>query len=153
MFIAARSPLRDRVTMHYRIIRSKQMTTIKALSVRQPWADLIIRGIKAVENRSWSTKYRGPLLIHTGQKFDDRCVIQQQAQFNIDPDALPYGAIVGIVDLDDIVTSHHSQFFTGPYGWVLTNPRRFHRPITLRGRMGLFDVPSHIINPRRAVSR
>lgn len=39
---------------------------MKALTVRQPWASLIALGVKTVETRSWSTKYRGPLAIHAG---------------------------------------------------------------------------------------
>ena len=38
----------------------------RALTIRQPWASLIAEGIKTVETRSWSTKYRGELAIHAG---------------------------------------------------------------------------------------
>ncbi len=43
----------------------------KAISVRQPWAEAIIRGGKNVENRSWMTKYRGLIAIHAGMATDD----------------------------------------------------------------------------------
>ena len=36
----------------------------RALTVKQPWASLLVAGIKTVENRTWTTKYRGPLAIH-----------------------------------------------------------------------------------------
>lgn len=39
---------------------------IKALTIRQPWAHAIFHLGKDVENRSWRTRYRGPLLIHAG---------------------------------------------------------------------------------------
>ena len=39
---------------------------MKALSVHQPWAWLIVNGIKIVENRSWSTEFRGRFLVHAG---------------------------------------------------------------------------------------
>jgi len=42
--------------------RNKEM---KVLSIRNPWAYLIAYGVKNIENRSWNTKYRGPLLIHS----------------------------------------------------------------------------------------
>ena len=45
---------------------------MKALSIRQPWASLIVAGIKDIENRSWVTNYRGKLLIHAAQKFDKK---------------------------------------------------------------------------------
>jgi hypothetical protein len=41
---------------------------VKALTIRQPWASLVALGVKTIETRSWSTKYRGPLLIHAGMK-------------------------------------------------------------------------------------
>ena len=44
---------------------------MKALSVRQPWAHLIVTGIKRVENRFWETPYRGPLLIHAASRWHD----------------------------------------------------------------------------------
>jgi len=36
---------------------------VKALTLKQPWASLILSGAKRVETRSWSTAYRGPLII------------------------------------------------------------------------------------------
>lgn len=41
---------------------------MKYLTVRQPWAWLLVNGHKDIENRSWPTKYRGPLLIHAAQQ-------------------------------------------------------------------------------------
>lgn len=107
---------------------------MKALSIRQPWAWLIIAGIKPIENRKWATPYRGPLLIHAATKHEWHPVYQKR-----DPELFAYGALIGIVDLVDIVHEHHSPYFTGPVGWVLTNPRRI-EPINMRGQIGLFDV-------------
>ena len=39
---------------------------MKALTIQQPWASVITMGVKTIETRSWSTKYRGPLAIHAG---------------------------------------------------------------------------------------
>jgi len=44
--------------------------TLPCLSVRPPWAQAIVAGVKDVENRSWKTRYRGPVLIHASQRFD-----------------------------------------------------------------------------------
>lgn len=44
--------------------------TLRALTIRQPWAWAIIHGGKDIENRSWNTKHRGPLVIHAGMGFD-----------------------------------------------------------------------------------
>ena len=42
---------------------------MRALTIRQPWASLIAAGVKTIETRSWSTKYRGPLAIHAGKQW------------------------------------------------------------------------------------
>jgi hypothetical protein len=112
---------------------------MKALSIKQPWAALIVSGIKPVENRSWATSYRGPLLIHASKRHD------HEANVRLDATHLVHGAIVGIVDLIDIVTAHPSPYFTGPYGWVLANPRRIEPPIPMRGQQRLFDVPDDLV--------
>lgn len=111
---------------------------MKALSIRQPWADLIVLGHKDVENRTWLTRYRGPLLIHASMTFDHGCkgvvnrAWSQEGRYR-------YGGIVGIADLVDCVTESDSEWFTGPYGFVLENARPL--PFKLvKGRLGLFEV-------------
>ena len=105
---------------------------MKALSIRQPWAWAIVSGIKPVENRSWSTKFRGEFLIHAAQKFDyDGFEWIKENYFS---DLLPLlerwdkpkdmflrGGIVGKANLVDCVTKHDSNWFFGPYGFVLTD--------------------------------
>ena len=66
---------------------------MKALTIRQPWASLIVDGEKRVENRTWPTKYRGPLLIHAGK-----------SRLEVDRDQarrLPFSAIIGQVEVVD----------------------------------------------------
>jgi hypothetical protein len=104
----------------------------KALSIRQPWAHLILNGTKPVENRTWKTSYRGLLAIHAGLKID------RSLDYNFDH--LERGAIVGYVELTDIVTAHPSEYFTGPYGWVFKNPTFCKKPIPFVGKLGLFEV-------------
>jgi len=116
--------------------------TYKVLTVRQPWAQLIIDGIKPVENRTWQTDYRGPLLIHAAAKVCRKTI----EQFDLNPDELPFGAIIGAVELTDIVTRHRSPFFTGPFGWVLKRPRAV-RPVPLRGQLKLYEAT---LNLRRS---
>jgi len=87
---------------------------MKALSVHQPYAHLIVRGDKDVENRSWATSYRGPLLIHAGLKVerDDAAYYAREARrLGLDwpPDPLPTGGIVGIVTLADCVMESDSD--------------------------------------------
>lgn len=112
-----------------------------ALTVRQPYAWLIVAGFKPIENREWSTTYRGPLLIHAAVKPHDHSVSQIERRYNvpIDRAALQFGGIIGRVDLVDVVTSHSSRWFEGPFGWVLKCPTilPFER---MRGGVGLFEA-------------
>ncbi len=123
---------------------------MKALSIRQPWAWLIINGHKRIENREWYASYRGPLLIHASKTFDDdwafwfiesrfpQIVLPQRHEY-------PLGAIVGEVNLVKCVSDWDSRWFVGPYGFVLEDPVAYPKPIPYRGSLGLFDVPDEIL--------
>jgi hypothetical protein len=120
---------------------------MKALSIRQPWAWLIVNGYKDIENRSWSTQYRGPLLV-LSSKQPALTIPETKEYFRSVRLPLPkvweLGGIVGIVDVVDCVTSHPSGWFSGPYGFVLANARPL--PFyALKGRLGLFDVPDDVV--------
>lgn len=112
---------------------------MKALTVFQPYAWLIVKGIKPIENRTWSTRHRGPLLIHAGAKWLDGWQARA-ARFGIEvPDDLPLRGIIGIVDVTGVVKQSNSPWFDGPYGWQLANPRELPH-VPLRGSQGLFDT-------------
>lgn len=116
---------------------------MKALSIRQPWAWLIVHGAKDIENRKWWTNYRGPFLVHAGLQvdhFDPQDLREVCKDFGLDyPETLPTGGIVGSVDLVDCVTEDPSDWFEGPYGFILQNPRPLpFRP--LKGKLGFFEV-------------
>jgi hypothetical protein len=113
---------------------------MKTLSIRQPWAHLVITGRKCVENRSWRTSYRGPLLVHAGARWTGEAIegIERRHRIEI-PRDLPVGGIVGVVDFVDIVRRSEDPFFTGPLGWIFANARALpFRP--LPGRLGLFET-------------
>jgi ASCH domain len=111
---------------------------MKALTIRQPWAWSILFAGKNIENRSWSTKYRGPLLIHAGAALHGGALPRRLPLR--EPDEHTRGAIIGVVDLIDVVESSRSRWFEGPYGWVLANPRPLSRPIPCKGRLGLWTL-------------
>ena len=67
-----------------------------ALSIRQPWAELILSGRKTLELRTWITDYRGPLWLHTGKAEDP----ELDRLFGLSD--LPRGAFVGRFDLTDV---------------------------------------------------
>jgi hypothetical protein len=122
----------------------------RALSIRQPWAWLIVNGWKNIENRNWRTSYRGPVLIHAAKGMT-------QAEYNAcrlfmsgfcDPDRdvkLPHpvelerGGIVGVATILDCVEQHPSEWFSGEWGFVLTNARPLPF-MPLKGELGFFTV-------------
>ena len=120
------------------------MKSYRVLTVRQPWAHLIIEGAKPVENRSWSTSYRGLILIHAAQTRDEDLICQH----GLEPGWLDYGAIIGSVELADIVDEHPSPYFTGPCGWVLKKPRRLH-PVPIQGKLSLWETKLPALRHRR----
>jgi len=93
---------------------------IRILSVRQPFAHLIVSGTKKVENRGRPLCYRGPLLIHAGKQWYGSPVEEIERRYGVTiPRDLPRGGIVGIVGMTDCVTKSDDRFFTGPFGWVM----------------------------------
>lgn len=115
---------------------------MKALSIRQPWAWLIVTDYKNVENRTWPTSFRGKFLIHAGKRFDHagyKWVISTMGIAMPKPDCFHTGGIVGIAELTQCVTQHDSPWFSGPYGFVLENAQPL--PFTpLGGRLRFFEV-------------
>ncbi len=129
---------------------------MKVLSIRQPWAWAIIYGGKDVENRTWSTNYRGPLLIHAGkarpaerdmQGFVDlvhrghllRHLEGPLTTHQLCEDICEYGGIIGQVRLWGCKTSSKSGWGVGPYHWLLSDPE----PLDFtpcNGRLGLFNM-------------
>lgn len=121
---------------------------MRTLSIRQPWASLILLAGKDIENRNWSTRYRGRILIHaakgcTRQEFEDavqfaRSCTRRPIDFSLQ--AIPRGGIVGSVEIVDCVQHSDSPWFVGRYGLVLRDPRPL--PFTpWKGQLGFFDVP------------
>jgi hypothetical protein len=73
---------------------------MKVISIRQPWASLIVIGAKDVENRTWPTRYRGPVLIHASQRADDVSSDEIEHRFGLHlPEELPLGGVVGITEI------------------------------------------------------
>lgn len=119
---------------------------MRALSIRQPWAWLIVNGHKPIENREWSTQYRGPLLIHAGKTMP-RSYHEELAEYIEDDfgiqlpayEALERGGIVGRATVVDCVSHSDSPWFQGPFGFVLAQaePLPF---FACNGKLSFFDV-------------
>ena len=78
---------------------------MKVLTIKQPWATLIMQGYKRFEFRSWQTKYRGDLLIHAGKGIDKEAIKRLEKYL---PEELPFGKILGKVTLVDCIKCHQS---------------------------------------------
>lgn len=116
---------------------------MKALSIRQPWAWLIVNGHKPIENRTWNTKLRGEFLIHAGKGFDKAGYAWVRDNFpEIDlplPAGFERGGLVGKATLHDVITTSSSPWFFGPVGFCLADaePLPF---VPMAGKLGFFEV-------------
>jgi len=130
---------------------------IPALSIRQPWAELILLGRKTIELRSWSTNYRGQLWIHTGLQSDPNAEEAFGDLFK--------GGYVGAVFLEATIPLHRDRwqawqprhlddgpYQPGVYAWILSNPRRLVTPIPGPGQPGLFYPPQDSVAKLREAS-
>lgn len=119
---------------------------MKALSIQQPWAWLIVNGYKDVENRDWSTRVRGRVAIHAGKKIDEAGIHWVRRNFpEIGlPDVYATGGIVGTADLVGCFDRLRSPWFQGRYGFVLHDAMPCAR-IPLRGQLGFFEVPESLL--------
>jgi hypothetical protein len=124
---------------------------VRCLSIRQPWAWLIIQGLKPIENRDWSTKVRGRVLIHAAkandhESYNDACAVASRAGITTMPieSYFERGGIIGSVEIVDCVESSPSPWFFGRYGFVLRNPRPLPF-VPFKGSLGFFEVPDSLI--------
>jgi hypothetical protein len=120
-----------------------------ALSIRQPWAWLIVNGHKDIENRDWPTKFRGLVCIHAGQKVEIEAAHAVQSCIHpvtsedvlwdhFVPTGKGTGGIVGVAEIVDCVEASDSPWFVGRYGFVLANARPVDF-IPVKGALGFFD--------------
>lgn len=133
---------------------------MKALSIRQPWAWLIVNGHKDIENRVWPTQVRGPILIHAGKgmtqtEYEEACAFidSKSSLRHLNailpaPADLDRGGIVGQAEITGCFKNHPSPWFVGEYGFLLRNARPLplpFRPFT--GMLGFFEVPDQPDQP------
>lgn len=133
---------------------------MKAITLHQPWAEMVALGAKRIETRSWETRYRGPLAIHAGQcrKYLDVC---DQEPFRsvmraagIGPADLKFGVVLCerqlVQCLETSLVKQFVQPFTeqeeefgdyypGRFAWLLGGSGRFEQPVLAQGHLGLWD--------------
>lgn len=125
---------------------------MRALTVRQPWAWAIASGVKTIENRTWTTTYRGPLAIHAGARWDGSDAHQTVSDLaNVHVSEMritgkQMGAVIAVVDLTGICDAlvRDQTCDCGPwamgeqYHWQLASPRPIDPPAPSKGRLGLW---------------
>ena len=123
---------------------------MKVLTIREPWASLIVNGYKEYEFRSWKTNYRGKILIHSASKIETE-MIERFKEYNLD---YKIRYIIGEADLVDCILvddnfiknlrrinhivyskSNHNE----TYAWKLENIKKFDKPILVKGHLGLWN--------------
>lgn len=124
---------------------------MKVLTIRQPWATLIIAGLKRYEFRSWNTKYRGEILIHAGKTIDKEAVQRLEKYL---PDELPLGKILGKVKVIDCVKCDETlkekclkenkdvyakSSFVERFAIELSDVEVFEKQIEIKGQLGLWN--------------
>ena len=143
---------------------------MKVLSVKQPWATLVVAGATQYLVRSWRTFHRGPLAVHASGHLprshvelccDDamrrvlrRCGYDYAME-------LPRRVVLGVVTVADclFVTEDNRELFDpgdpavifgliqpDRWVWVCTNARRLPQPVPLVGHLGVFDLPESRTN-------
>jgi hypothetical protein len=132
---------------------------MKAISLLQPWATLVVMGVKKIETRSWSTPYRGRILIHAslgkaGSIFTDHPTF---TKYIPDFKKLPLGAIIGEATLTAILRVEDfalpdtemnrmtleekafGDYSPGRYGWLLEDAMAYDTPIVARGHLRMWE--------------
>ena len=136
---------------------------MKALSLLQPYATLIAVGAKKIETRSWSTKYRGPLAIHSSKGFSkllkELCNKEPfktvLSKFGFNADNLPLGKIVATCNLVNCINMtpefigrvksakgyeiDFGVYEVGRYAWILENVQPLAEPIPAKGKLSLWE--------------
>ena len=124
---------------------------MKVLTLKQPWASLVVEGYKEYEFRTWKTKYRGDFLVHAGLGVDKEA-LKRFEYLNLD---YPKGCIIGKVTLTDCLLvddnlkeelkRKNENVYLGAinkeideYAFKLENVKKI-EPIYVKGKLGFWE--------------
>lgn len=126
-----------------------QCVPIPALSIKQPWAWLIVKGLKDIENRNTLKNFTGNFLIHAGEQVDwtsfyalayHRPHISMVDRMTPDPDQIDIfrtSGIIGHATITGFVEKSDSPWFVGKYGLLIKDPKPL--PFTpCKGKLSFF---------------
>jgi hypothetical protein len=129
---------------------------MKALTLTQPWASLVIAGVKRFETRGWRPPTTGRVAIHAGKGWTglDRAFAADLHRRGLlpDPDALPLGAVIGEATIVDYLATGSGgarmlpalerelgDYTPGRWAWELVDVVAYPEPIPARGMLGLWE--------------
>ena len=133
---------------------------MKAISLQNPWAQLVVSGFKTVEAKTWTTDYRGELLICSKARSDKSLekavldVIEEETDLAFEQsEFFVNGAVLGkvlLVDIRPLTEDDLEESWMDPaeleaaetplYAWVFDNAEPIAEPIEVKGKPRLFDV-------------
>ena len=130
------------------------MEPLVALSIRQPWMDMIIREVKTMEIRSWRVDRRGLIALHAPRRIDFSAAYFYGYK---NPWTMQRGKIIAVAEIADVMNldteswiefvSKHRQplpLLEGSYGVLLKNVRPLEHPVVCRGRQMLFPLADDV---------
>lgn len=153
----------------------KRGHSVKAISLWEPWATLVAIGQKQFETRSWSTEYRGPLLICAAKRWrlEQNRVCNNLISLitvrgapwpeldrycNFWKRSFPLGHAVAVVNLANCIKTEEcgvragsdeylvGDYSPGRFAWQFTDLIRFRVPMPVRGAQGLFSEPDELVH-------
>lgn len=123
---------------------------MRALTLTQPWASLVVEGRKRYETRGWSVSFRGRIAIHAAKGMPG-WARQAAIEFGLNPDTLPRGTVIGEVTIADCYPTHeivhlqseqeieYGDWSAGRFAWALTEPAIYAVSVPAVGHLGLWD--------------
>lgn len=129
---------------------------MKALSITQPYAELIKNGTKTIETRSWKTNYRGVIYIHASSTKIPKASKENAELMRLTANAdMDFGRVICSAELVDCVkmtesyienlkATNYNEFVSGiyekgRYAWILENVKVLDEPAKAKGQLGLWD--------------
>ena len=123
---------------------------MKCLSLKQPFAELLVTGKKTIELRKWRTKFRGEFLIHASRTVDESACREN----GFDPNSMTTGAVIGKAVLYDVKDYKSSGGFLADkekhlaskdylddrYGFLIKDAIKFEKPMPMKGQLNFFEV-------------
>jgi hypothetical protein len=121
---SSRLPTQNAIQTLLKFDQSAMPEKLKAISLRQPWAEDILRGVKTKEFRSSPTKYRGRIYIYASLgQIDSIDASTWERKNHVAIKSLPRGLVVGTVEIVGC------KNLGDGYAWLLKNPKRLQSPI------------------------